>query len=86
LKISVRSTDGTALHSGKDFAVSAGLNRVISVRTSILADDRRYLLPLSSLCICGREDRMFGLSSVSNRKLPTATIRHRGYYMLKLGY
>ena len=34
----------TALHSRKDFAVSAGLNRVISVRTSMVTHGRRYLL------------------------------------------
>lgn len=36
-----------ALHSGKDFAVSAGLNRIVSVLTSMVTHDRRYLLPVS---------------------------------------
>ena len=40
---------GTALHSGKDFAVSAGLNRIVSVRTSGITPDRRYLLPFSEI-------------------------------------
>lgn len=35
---------GTALHSRKYFAVSAGLNRVISVLNSRVTPDRRYLL------------------------------------------
>lgn len=36
---------GTALHRGKDLAVSAGLNRVVSVRTSWIAPGGRYPLP-----------------------------------------
>jgi hypothetical protein len=37
------------LHSGKDFAVSAGLNRVVSARTSMVTHDRRYLLPFCEI-------------------------------------
>jgi len=40
---------GTALHSGKDFAVSAGLNRVVSARTSRITPGRRYLLPFCEI-------------------------------------
>ena len=41
----------TILHRGKDLAVSAGLNRVVSVRTYILphAGVTRYLAPSPTL-------------------------------------
>lgn len=80
----VDCSQGTALHSGKDFAVSAGLNRVVSVLTSILTDGRRYLLPVFSLCICGREDWMFGLSSSRFVPEADAAIWHLLYYLIKL--
>jgi hypothetical protein len=38
---------GTALHSRKNFAVSAGLNRIVSVLISMVTHDRRYLLRVS---------------------------------------
>ncbi len=52
-------SSGTALHTGKDFAVSAELNRIVSVRTSILADGGRYPLPV----FLPKQGSVFGLSS-----------------------
>jgi hypothetical protein len=37
---------GTILHARKYFAVSAGLNRIVSVRNSSITAGRRYLLRL----------------------------------------
>lgn len=34
----------TVLHTRKDFAVSAGVNRIVSVRTSMIAHDGGYPL------------------------------------------
>ena len=64
----------TALHSGKDFAVSAGLNRVISVRTSIplriklrgTTGVTRYLF--ARLRMRDTSRRMFGLSYPASHK------------------
>lgn len=50
--------EGTALHRDKNLAVSAGLNRVVSVRISRLAADGRYPLPCCSFL------PVFGLSSL----------------------
>jgi hypothetical protein len=42
----------TALHSRKYFAVSAGLNRIVSVLNSRVTPDRRYLLRLFPVRNC----------------------------------
>src|SRR3989344_307203 len=60
---------GTALHAGKDFAVSAGLNRVVSVRTSRLAACGRYPLPVSEYITNVMCSGVFGLSSEAHNKL-----------------
>lgn len=41
----LEAANGSALHPSKYFAVSAGLNRTVSVLNSILADDGNYPLP-----------------------------------------
>ncbi len=59
-------SENTVLHSRKDFAVSAGLNRVISVLTSMVTHDGRYPLRLiRHICPMGHMSPigMFGLSS-----------------------
>jgi hypothetical protein len=43
--VTLESVAGTALHPSTYFAVSAGLNRIVSVRNAILADDGDYPLP-----------------------------------------
>lgn len=107
----------TALHSDKDFAptlfrgrspdcsvgtVSAGLNRVISVRTSRIAPGRRYPATLlrgrgpdcnvgAATLVLRRHMRYGGLNVRTflcrvTPRLLTAAIRHQGHYMLKYSY
>ena len=76
LKFPVRNTGSTALHAGKDLVVAPpsrdgiiprGNSRPfgfdVTVGTSILADDRRYLLPIFSRT---RRKSMSGLSSLTH--------------------
>ena len=54
------------MHSGKDFVVSAGLNRVVSVRTSRITPDRRY----------PRRSYEVGAPTVTSGLLPFYEIAH----------
>lgn len=56
---SANKSRGTILHRRKYLAVSAGLNRIVSVRNSWFAPDGRYPLRLSAYA-----DPVFGLSSI----------------------
>jgi len=60
------------LHSGKNFAVSAGLNRIVSVRISRIAPDRHYLLlfcEIAHVRYLTMNVRTF-LSDVTSEQLP----------------
>lgn len=71
------ATQDTALHSRKYFAVSAGLNRIVSVLNSRVTPDRRYLLRFSleaHVRLEGMNVRTFliSLSSLSGCNCPAS--------------
>lgn len=64
-----RNRAGTVLHTRMYLAVSAGLNRIVSVRNTVVTHDGNY--PLRSLI----KSRVFGLSSpVAWRVYPAKNI------------
>jgi hypothetical protein len=67
---------GTALHRGKDFAVSPSLKRLVSVRTSRIAPCGRYPLPF---CARLAPRPVFGLSSIYLAIHSGCLIRKKNY-------
>jgi hypothetical protein len=83
LKRHSRVTPGTVLHTRMYLAVSAGLNRIVSVRNTVVAHDGNYPLRLSrirlrvySMTVCSDFPHEFYLARLPNKEQNYYTIEN----------